>query len=204
MARVRGALSISLDGFGAGPDTSDEHPLGRGGERLHEWMSGDDPVNRAVGAATFEGAGAVVLGRTMLGVGLKVWGPDTFELMPVFVPTHHGGEPIVVEGGSTFTLVTAGPNGSSGEEAQDAAVVAAVRSAQDVAGDRDVVVLGGPTTLRHALHAELVDELRLQVAHTFLGEGVRCFDGQDARLADFSRVTEAHAPGVTHVTMVRG
>jgi dihydrofolate reductase len=100
--------------------------------------------------------------------------------------------------------VTADPDGAPGDEAHDAAVVAAVRAAQEAAGDRDVVVLGGPTTLRHALHAGLVDELRLQVAHLFLGEGVRCFDGQDARLADFSRVVEAHAPGVTHVTMVRG
>ena len=192
MGRVRGSLSISLDGFGAGLDTSDEHPLGRRGERLHEWLMGDDPVNQKVGAATFEGAGSVVLGRTMLGVGLKIWGPDTFDLLPVFVPTHRPGDPIVVDGGSTFTLVTG-----------DAAVVAAVRAAQGAAGDRDVVILGGPTTLRHALHAGLVDELRIDVAHTFLGEGVRCFDGQDARLAGFNRVSEAHAPGVTHVTMAR-
>lgn len=198
MGRVRGALSISLDGFGAGLDTSDEHPLGRRGERLHEWMMGDDPANEAVASATFEDAGAVVLGRTMLGVGLKLWGAGTFELLPVFVPTHRPGDPIVVDGGSTFTLVTDGS-----EDAGDAAVVAAVRAGQEAAGERDVVILGGPTTLRHALHAGLVDELRLSVAHTFLGEGVRCFDGQDARLAGFGRVSESHAPGVTHLTMVR-
>ena len=190
MGRVRGSLSISLDGFGAGPDTSDENPLGRRGERLHEWLSSDHPVNVEVGAATFEGAGAVVLGRTMLGVGLRIWGPDTFELLPVFVPTHRPDEPVVVEGGSTFTFVSRASGG-------------AVRAAQDAAGERDVVILGGPTTLRHALDAGLVDELRLAVAHTMLGEGVRCFDGQDPALADFRVVSEAHAPGVTHVTLVR-
>lgn len=195
MARVRGALSISLDGFGAGPGTSEEHPLGVRGERLHEWVGDADPVNAAARATTFEGAGAVVLGRTMLDVGLQFWGADTFELLPVFVPTHRGGEPVVVEGGSTFTLVTPG-------ERSDA-VEAAVTAAREAAGDRDVVILGGPTTLREALAAGLVDELRLQVAHTLLGEGVRCFDAQDPALADFRRVFEAHAPGVTHVTLVR-
>jgi dihydrofolate reductase len=195
VGRVRGALTISLDGFGAGPGTSDEHPLGVRGERLHEWVGDPDPVNTAAGEATFAGAGAVVLGRTMLDVGLKVWGADTFELMPVFVPTHRAGDPVVVAGGSTFTLVT--PHDGSD------ALVAAVTAAREAAGDRDVVILGGPATLGQALAAGLVDELRLQVAHTLLGEGVRCFDTQDPALAEFRRVSEAHAPGVTHVTLVR-
>jgi dihydrofolate reductase len=192
---VRGTLSISLDGFGAGLDTSNEHPLGRGGERLHEWMETDDPTVRAVLAGTFEGAGAVVLGRTMLGVGLKIWGAGTFERLPVHVPTHRAGDPVAVEGGSTFTLVTG---------ATDAETVrAAVSGAQEAAGEREVVVLGGPTTLRGALAAGLVDELRLQVVHALLGEGVRCFDGQDAALADFRAVSEVPGPGVTHVTLRR-
>lgn len=195
MGRVRGGLSISLDGFGAGPGTSDEHLLGVRGERLHEWIEDPDPVNTAVAASTFAGAGAVVVGRTMLDVGLKIWGADTFELLPVFVPTHRGGDPVVVEGGSTFTLVT--PDDGSD------AVVGAVTAAREAAGEREVVILGGPTTLGQALAAGLVDELRLQVAHTLLGEGVRCFDTQDPALADFRRVSEAHAPGVTHVTLVR-
>lgn len=195
MGRVRGALSISIDGFGAGLGTSDEHPLGVRGERLHEWVEDADPVNAAARAATFEGAGAVVVGRTMLDVGLQFWGADTFELLPVFVPTHQADAPVVVEGGSTFTLV-APDDGSD-------AVVAAVTAARDAAGDREVVILGGPTTLRQALAAGLVDELRLQVAHTMLGEGVRCLDAQDPALAEFRRVSEAHAPGVTHVTLVR-
>lgn len=195
MGRIRGALSISLDGFGAGPGTSDEHPLGVRGERLHEWVGDADPVNAAAGEATFAGAGAVVLGRTMLDVGLQFWGADTFGLMPVFVPTHRAGDPIVVEGGSTFTLVT--PDDGSD------ALLSAVAAAREAAGDREVVILGGPTTLGQALAAGLVDELRLQVAHTLLGEGVRCFDTQDPSLADFRRVSEAHAPGVTHVTLVR-
>jgi dihydrofolate reductase len=195
MGRVRGVLTISLDGFGAGLGTSAEHPLGRGGERLHEWMASDDPVDRAAGESTFAGAGAVVLGRTMLGVGLDLWGPGVFDQLPVFVPTHHPGEPVVVEGGSTFTLVTGAADGVT--------VRAVLDAAREAAGDRDVVVLGGPTTLRQVVALGLADELRLQVAHTMLGEGVRLFDGQDARLTDFRPVAEAHAPGVTHVTLVR-
>ena len=195
MGHVRGVLSISLDGFGAGLGTSAEHPLGRGGERLHEWRRSDDPVHGAAGQSTFANGGAVVLGRTMLGVGLGLWGPGDFDHLPVFVPTHHGGEPVAVEGGSTFTLVT----GTS----DDDTIRAAVDTGREAAGDRDVVVLGGPTTLRQVIALGLADELRLQVAHTMLGEGVRLFDGQDARLTDFRPVAEAHAPGVTHVTLVR-
>ncbi|EWT02158.1 deaminase [Intrasporangium oryzae NRRL B-24470] len=195
MGRVRLHLTISLDGLAAGPGTSDEHPLGIRGERLHEWMGEDHEANRRASEATFEGAGAVVLGRRMLGVGLPLWDPDTFELLPVFVPTHRAGEPVVVEGGSTFTLVTG--------DCDDETIRQAVGQAQVVAGERDVVILGGATTARAALAADLVDEIRLAVAHTLLGEGERLFDGQDGRLSQF-RVTEsAEAPGVTHVVLVR-
>jgi dihydrofolate reductase len=196
MTHVRGELTISLDGFGAGLGTSAEHPLGRRGERLHEWMTKDDPVNRAAGESTFAGAGAVVIGHTMLGVGLSLWGPDTFEHLPVFVPTHQPGKPVVVAGGSTFTLVTGATEAATIRGALDAARAAAA--------GRDVAVLGGPTTLRQVVAFGVVDELRLKVAHTMLGEGVRLFDGQDMRLAGFRSIAEAHAPGVTHVTLVRG
>ena len=189
-------MTVSIDGFGAGVGTSAAHPLGRGGERLHEWLSSDAPANRAVGESTFTDAGAVVIGRSLLGVGLALWGPGDFDHLPVFVPTHRGGAPITVEGGSTFTLVT----GATDDDTTEAAVAAA----RTAAGDRDVVVLGGPTTLQRAIVLGLVDELRLQIAHTMLGEGERLFDGQDARLAEFTLVAEAHAPGVTHVTLVRG
>jgi dihydrofolate reductase len=79
-----------------------------------------------------------------------------------------------------------------------------MRAARDAAGELDVVIFGGPSTARQAIAAGLVDELRLQVAHTLLGEGERLFDGQDPALAGFVRVAEAHAPGVTHVTFIRG
>jgi dihydrofolate reductase len=209
MGHVRVQQSISLDGFAAGLGTSHEHPLGVRGERLHEWLGDDHPVNAAAGAATFEGVGAVVVGRTMLEVGLAFWDADTFDRLPVFVPTHRGGDPVVVPGGSTFALVTAAHDEAVTSDAScaagaDAAVVAAVRSAQDAAGELDVVILGGPSTARQAIAAGLVEELRLQVAHTLLGEGERLFDGQDAVLADFRRIAEGHAPGVTHVTLVRG
>ncbi len=200
MGRVRVQQSISLDGFGAGPGTSHEHPLGLRGERLHAWMDEDHPANAAAGAATLEGVAAVVVGRTMFDVGLAFWGPDTFDGLPVFVPTHRGGPPLVVPDGSTFTFVTA--DGSDGGSPVGA-VGAALRSARDAAGELDVVVFGGPTTARQAIASGLVTELRLQVVHTLLGEGERLFDGQDATSAGFRTVAEAHAPGVTHVTLVR-
>jgi dihydrofolate reductase len=194
MGRVRVQQSISLDGFAAGPGTSHEHPLGVRGELLHEWMDQDHPVNVAAAAATFQGVGAVIVGRTMFEVGRAFWGAGTFERLPVFVPTHRAGDPVVVPGGSTFTLVTADADG---------AALVAVRSAQAAAGELDVVVFGGPSTARQLIAAGLVEELRLQVVHALLGEGERLFDGQDAALAAFHRVAEAHAPGVTHVTLVR-
>ncbi|HEU5144091.1 MAG TPA: dihydrofolate reductase family protein [Dermatophilaceae bacterium] len=202
MGHVRVQQSISIDGFAAGLGTSHEHPLGVRGERLHDWLGDDHPVNAAVAAATFEGVGAAVVGRTMLEVGLAFWEADTFDGLPVFVPTHRGGDPVVVPDGSTFTLVTADSYDAAARG--DAAVLAAVRSAQEAAGELDVVIFGGPSTARQAIAAGLVDELRLQVAHTLLGEGERLFDGQDPALAGFVRVGEVHAPGVTHVTLVRG
>jgi dihydrofolate reductase len=196
MGDVRLHLSISLDGFGAGRDTSDEHPLGVGGERLHEWLGDDsNEVNAAMAGATFEGAGAIVIGRTMFGVGRGLWQPDTFEGLPVFVPTHRADQPVFVDGGSTFTYVTA--------DGADSAVAVAVRQARAAAGDADVAIFGGPTTARQALALGFVDELRLQVAHVLLGEGERLFESQDPALAGYDRVWEASAPGVTHVTLRR-
>lgn len=195
MGGVRVQLSLSLDGYGAGVGTSAEHPLGVLGERLHEWVTDSAPVNRTAGERTFEGAGAVVIGRTMLGVGLGIWAPDDFAGLPVFVPTHRGGDPIVVEGGSTFTLVA---RGCDEETVRDA-----VREARHAAGGRDVVILGGPTTARQALAADLVDELRLQVVHTLLGQGERLFDRAIPALAEFVTTDSAEAAGVTHVTLVR-
>ena len=215
MGRVRVQQSISIDGFAAGLGTSHEHPLGVRGERLHEWLGDGHPVNAAVEAATFEGVGAAVVGRTMLEVGLAFWEAGTFDGLPVFVPTHRGGDPVVVPGGSTFRLVTADAYDAATSDPSraaradvavraDAAVLAAVPSAQDAAGELDVVIFGGPSTARQAITAGLVDELRLQIVHTLLGEGERLFDVQDAALAGFGRVAEAHAPGVTHVSLVRG
>ena len=193
--RVRIQLSISLDGFGAGPGTSPDHPLGLGGEALHVWIGDDHPVNRRVGEATFEGAGAVLVGRTMMDVGLTLWTSGTFAGLPVVVPTHRPGDPVPFDEGTTFHLV-------SGDSDEDT-TRAAVERALELADGRDVVVLGGPTTARRVLVAGLVDEIRLQVAHTLLGRGERFFDDQDPYIARFAVADSQEAPGVTHVTLVR-
>jgi dihydrofolate reductase len=166
-----------------------------GGEALHVWLGDEHPVNRRAGEATFEGAGAVVIGRTMLEVGLPLWPPGTFAHLPVVVPTHRPGDPVRFDDGTTFHLVSAA---SDAETTQ-----AAVELALELAAGRDVVVLGGPTTARGVLVAGLVDEIRLQVVHTLLGGGERFFDDQDPYIARFAVAESQEAPGVTHVTLVR-
>ncbi len=194
--QVRIQLSMSLDGFGAGPGASAEHPLGVGGEALHVWLGDDDPVNRRAGEATFEGAGAVVIGRTMFDAGLPLWRAGTFAGLPVVVATHRPQPPLRFDDGTTFDF--AGGAGAS----DDDVIGEAVARARGLAGDRDVVVLGGPTTARAVLVAGLADEIRLQAVHVVLGAGVSFFEAGDPAIARFA-VAESHeAPGVTHVRLV--
>ena len=139
-------LSISLDGYGAGPDISAENPLGDHGERLHDWMfAGATETGRRVQDEVFGSAGAVVMGRGVFDVGKPYWSPETFHRLPVFVVTHRAEEPITDPGGSTFTFA--------------GGVEQAHGSARAAAGDRDVVVIGGPTIGRAFLAAGLLDEL---------------------------------------------
>ena len=195
--QVRIQLSMSLDGFGAGLDTSPEHPLGVGGEALHLWVADDHPVNRRAGEATFAGAGAVVIGRTMFEVGLTLWPSGTFSGLPVVVATHRPADPLPFDDGTTFSFVG---SGAAGEED---AIREAVSRARALAAGRDVVVLGGPTTARSALVAGLADEIRLQAVHVVLGVGVPFFDAGDAAIARFAVAESEEAPGVTHVRLVR-
>jgi dihydrofolate reductase len=188
-------VSISLDGFLAGPDQSTEHPLGVGGERLHEWhMPGRPSHEGDLGAQEdmVRPVGAVVMGRNMFGPVRGPWtgdwrgwwGEEPPYHAPVLVLTHHAREPVEMAGGTTFTFVTEGFD-------------VAMKQARDLAGDGDIRIAGGASTVRQALLAGVVEELWLDIAPVLLGSGERIFDGvADPGLVP---VEVVGSPTATHV-----
>jgi dihydrofolate reductase len=187
-------MSISVDGFVAGPGQSRDDPLGKNGIEVHRWHLGD-AANEADEIATgwlMRPRGAYVMGRNMFGPVRGPWdedwrgwwGPEPPYHAPVFVLTHHAHEPIEMEGGTTFHFVTDG---------FDAAYAQAV----ETAGDRGVDIAGGASTVRQALNAGVVDELTLDVTPVLLGSGERMFDGVAS--FDFEPVEVLHSPLTTHI-----
>jgi len=206
MSSVTCQISISLDGYAAGPNQSAEHPLGEGGMGLHEWVFATESWRRMHGREGGErnadsdvverlaqGVGAHVMGRKMFGGGdgpwdeswTGWWGEDPPFHAPVFVVTHHPREPLVMQGGTTFTFVTDG-------------IASAVEQAKAAADEQDVAVAGGASTVRQCLAAGLLDELHLHVVPITLGSGERLIDGI-AGLA-FEPIEVVASPAVTHVT----
>ncbi|HZR15110.1 MAG TPA: dihydrofolate reductase family protein [Acidimicrobiia bacterium] len=204
-------FAVSLDGFGAGPDQSIDHPLGVGGERMHEWifetrtgraMIGEDGGETGVDddfvGAGFDGLGATIMGRNMFGPVRDEWGDSDWTGWwgddppfhhPVFVLTHHPRPPIEMQGGTTFHFVTDG-------------IEAAREQAFAAAGDADVRVGGGVSTLRQYLRAGLVDELHLAITPVLLGRGERLFEDVDAIDETYECVDVVRAPSrVVHVTL---
>lgn len=198
MGKVLVDISTSLDGFIAGPDDGPELPLGRGGERLHEWVYGlaswraphgleggtsgpDDEVMKEA----FETAGAVVLGRRMFD-NAEGWGDNPPFHVPVFVLTHEAREPLVKEGGTTFTFVTE-------------SIESALEQARAAAGDKDVSVAGGANVIQQYLEAGLLDELQIHLAPLLLGGGTRLFDDGGTEQFEVERTRVIDSPGVTHL-----
>jgi dihydrofolate reductase len=189
-------MSISLDGFVAGPDQGPDNPVGAGGLRLHEWhWHAGEPGHEQDVAARDEmlsPKGAYVMGRNMFGpirgewdAGWRGWwGDEPPYHAPVFVLTHYPHEPIEMQGGTTFYFVTEG-------------FAAALKQAQAAAGDRDVDIAGGASTVRQAFAAGAIDELMLDVVPVLLGHGERLFDG----VADpgLTPVEVSHSPFATHI-----
>jgi dihydrofolate reductase len=210
MGKVKYGVSVSLDGFAAGPRQSVEHPLGVRGELLHEWMrelaawreqAGLEGgiENESTERIEHEGdrTGALIMGRNMFGGGPGPWaeeptpwngwwGDEPPFHLPVFVLTHHPRPPLELAGGTSFTFVQDG-------------IEAALELARGAAGERDVTITGGATTARQYLAAGLVDVLTISLVPVLLGEGVRLFD--DAGLAGtrLEQVRVQKAPGVTHL-----
>jgi dihydrofolate reductase len=198
MSIVSCHISVSLDGYVAGPDQTEEHPLGVGGLQLHEWHlpgSGEQhPVDRAASDEIVAGTGAFIMGRNMFGPirgswgdrdWRGWWGEDPPYHAPVFVLTHHAHEPIAMAGGTTFHFVTDGFD-------------AALARAREAAGpDLKVKVAGGASTVNQALAAGALDEVHLHVAPLVLGAGERLFEGVgDVRMEPLAT---AHSPLGIHV-----
>jgi dihydrofolate reductase len=199
MSQVTCSFTISLDGFGAGPNQSLEQPFGDGiaqGEMLDVWAF-DNPENHRAEVDAIVDAGAFIMGRNMFTPGRGEWdlswkgwwGNEPPYHAPVFVLTHHPREPVVMDGGTTFHFVTDGIEG-------------ALAQARAAAGDRNVSICGGATTINEFLAAGLIDELRLHLSPRIAGlQGVRLFDGVGPRM--LTPVSARHTPEVTHLVYRR-
>lgn len=214
MSKLRvSCFSISLDGYGAGPDQGEQHPLGKGGEDLHQWLypthtfqsmlgnpeKGTSGSDEDFARRGMENLGAWILGRNMFGplrgpwpdeTWRGWWGNDPPYHVPVFVLTHHARKPLEMEGGTVFHFVTSG--------FEDA-----VTRARQAAGARDVRLGGGANVIRQGLRARLIDELHLAVAPVILGSGEHLLEGIDLTALGY-RVAQ-HVPGAaaTHVMLER-
>ena len=206
MSKVRVHISVSADGYVAGPNQSKSEPLGEGGEGLHDWVvplkawresHGKDDGDVNASTPVFEEAvanvGAEIMGRGKFGGGPGPWGDDPWRgwwgeeppfHMPVFVLTHHEREPLTLSD-TTFNFVTDG-------------IESALEQAKAAAGGKDVTIGGGADAINQYLAAGLVDELELHVAPIVLGGGARLFEGVGPELG-LEQVRAVDAPGVTHL-----
>jgi len=195
MGRVIIDVSMSVDGFVAGPNDSEGQPLGENGERLHAWMfrrdgqhgGGPEPADAQIVNGLFACVGAVLIGRRTFDLGLRNWGDVPFPA-PCFVLTHRTRGDLAM-GNGTFTFVTDGP-------------VAALRRAEAAAGDRDVAVTGGAVG-RQCLAAGLVDELHIHLVPVLLGRGVRLFEDPDTGPIGWRSPEVTQSPQVTHLRYLR-
>ena len=207
MSKVRAHISISLDGYVAGPNQTQEEPLGEGGEQLHEWMftlkawlephgesGGEEDASNAVVLEANANVGAEIMGRGKYGPAARGpwgddpwrgwWGEDPPFHKPVFVVTHHEREPLTLSD-TTFTFVTDG-------------IESALDQAREAAGDKDVFVGGGAAIINQYLDAGLLDEIELHVVPILLGGGERLFDGVGPQVR-LEQVRVVEAPGVAHL-----
>ena len=212
MGRLIFDISMSLDGFVAGPNPTLDEPLGKGGDLLHEWAlgaaswreshgreGGERGVDDRILRAHLERVGGTIMGRRMFSGGQGPWeddpnadawwGDEPPFHHPVFVLTHHEREPVEKEGGTTFTFVTDG-------------IESALEQARAAAGDKDVAIGGGAQAAQQYLRAGLLDELQLHVVPVLLGDGVRLFEDHVSNAPaqlECTDVTESPT-GVTHVS----
>lgn len=211
MQKVTFEISMSLDGYVAGPDATLEEPLGRGGEQLHEWVfglrswrenhgmsDGEDGPDSDRMAEAVAASGATIMGRRMFSNGSGPWADDPKSSgwwgdeppfhHDVFVLTHHEREPEPMQGGTTFHFITGG-------------IDAALELAREAAGEKNVAVAGGANVGQQYLLAGLLDELEVHVVPLILGDGVRLFDGGHGGEPQprLERIRVIDSPAVTHL-----
>jgi dihydrofolate reductase len=208
MTRITFDITMSLDGYVAGPNPSLEQPLGEGADHIHDWITrlgswreahglegGEPGPDDDVFEEAFGAVGAFVMGRGMYSMGSGPWqedpkadgwwGDDPPFHAPVFVLTHHARDPLPMEGGTTFHFVTEG-------------LEAALEQARAAAGGRDVGIAGGASVVQQALAAGLVDEFQIHVAPLVLGSGTSLFGDLGTRIdVECTRVLQS--PFVTHM-----
>ncbi|MER6377028.1 dihydrofolate reductase family protein [Streptomyces mirabilis] len=196
---VTADMAISLDGCIAGTDVAIDNPGGDGAEPLFEWIhnlaswrqrqgmtGGEENRDSALMREWFDATGAVVMGRMMYDTGEEFWGDNPPFRTPVFVLTHRPRPALVKEGGTTLTFVTDG-------------IHSALDQAKAAAGDRNVDIAGGASTVQQYLREGLIDELQLHVVPVLLGEGLRLFEGLGAGRRNLEPVRVADTPLATHV-----
>jgi dihydrofolate reductase len=207
MGKVRSHISVSADGYVAGPNETQENPLGEGGERLHEWVfplkawrephgreGGEVNASNAVVEEAQANVGAEIMGRGKFGPSSRgPWGEDPWPgwwgdeppfHMPVFVLTHHEREPLTLSD-TTFTFVSDG-------------IESALAQAREAADGKDVLLGGGADSINQYLAAGLLDEIDLHVVPLLLGSGARLFEGVGPQIG-LEQVRAIDAPGVTHL-----
>ena len=205
-------FTVSLDGFGAGPDQSLENPLGVGGETLHEWFfptrtfkamlgqeGGSTGVDDDFAKRGFENIGAWILGRNMFAPSRGDWPDDNWKgwwgdnppyHCPVFVLTNHPRPPITMEGGTVFHFVTDG-------------IHAALKRATEAANGQDIRVGGGTATIRQYLEAGLIDEMHFVISPVLLGSGEHLFAGLDLPKLGYRRSEHVTTPNAMHIVLTK-
>ena len=208
MSKLKLNITMSLDGYVAGPDQSAQNPIGIGGERLHSWLiplkafreshgteGGEVNASTPFAEDILAGAGATIMGRNMFGGGPGPWGDAPWKGWwgddppfhhPVFVLTHHRREPLEMEGGTTFYFITDG-------------IESALEQARAAAGDQVVSLGGGASAAQQYLAAGLLDEIVISVVPVLLGGGSRLFDNLGHTVPKLEQVEAIGAPGVTHI-----
>jgi dihydrofolate reductase len=207
MSKLKFSVTMSLDGYGAGPNQSLKEPLGVGGEALHNWAvelaafsevhgkkGGVVNASSAIMQEMFENVGAVIMGRNMFGGGPGPWtsewkgwwGDNPPYHMPIFVLTHYPRNPLPMQGGTTFHFVTDG-------------IESALSQARSAAAGKDILLGGGAETINQFLAARLVDEVNISVAPRLLGGGARLFDNLGDSIPRLEQMRVVDAPGVVHL-----
>jgi dihydrofolate reductase len=213
MAKLRvNSLTISLDGYGAGARQTVEHPLGLGGEELHEWLvttrqftelyggeGGTTGTDNDFAERGFANIGAWIMGRNMFGPVRGPWPDESWRgwwgdnppyHVPVFVLTHHARAPVQMAGDTTFHFVTDG-------------IESALEQARDAAGDKDIRLGGGVSTVRQYLQSRLIDEAHIAISPVLLGSGEHLFAGIDLPSLGYRVMEHAETLNATHVVLSR-